>query len=61
MSEARFWYEHQPEDDTYRVFTELNGVTASCVVSSMHLIEEKRKPLLAACLPFKHAIVSFET
>ena len=47
--DERFWYEHQP-DDTYLVNMTINGVTASCVVSSMHLIEEKRARLREACL-----------
>ena len=49
-ADGRFWYEHQPSDDTYRVTMTINGVTASCVVSSMHLIEEKRARLREACL-----------
>ena len=48
--DERFWYEHQPQDDTYLVNMTINGVTASCVVSSMHLIEEKRARLREACL-----------
>ena len=49
-ADERFWYEHQPSDDTYLVTMTINGVTASCVVSSMHLIEEKRARLREACL-----------
>lgn len=45
-----FWYELQPEDNTYLVSMTINGVTASCVVSSDHLVEEKRARLREACL-----------
>ena len=44
-----FWYE-PTEDDMYRVFMKIDDVTASCTVSSMHLIEEKRAQLRRACL-----------
>ena len=50
MTEERFWYEHLPEDDMYRVCLSKNGITACCHVSSMHLIDEKRPRLEEACL-----------
>ena len=44
-----FWYE-PTGDSMYRVYMKINDVTASCTVSSMHLIEEKRAQLRGACL-----------
>lgn len=44
-----FWYE-ATEDDMYRVYMKIDEVTASCTVSSMHLIEEKKAQLRGACL-----------
>jgi hypothetical protein len=43
-----FWYE-ATEDSMYRVYMKIDGVTACCTVSSMHLIEEKRAQLRGAC------------
>jgi|TARA_Y100000289_G_C3922753_1_gene151420 hypothetical protein len=49
VKNEEFWYE-PTEDSMYRVHMKINDVTASCTVSSMHLIEEKRAQLRGACL-----------
>jgi len=45
----QFWSE-PTEDSMYRVCMKINDVTACCIVSSMHLIEDKRSQLRNACL-----------
>ncbi len=50
MTSEKFWYEHLPEDDMYRVWLTVDGFTAHTHVSSMHLIDEKRPQLREACL-----------
>jgi len=45
----QFWSE--PTDDNMcRVCMKINDVTACCIVSSVHLIEQKRNQLREACL-----------
>jgi len=36
------------EDDMYRVSLTLDGISATTYVSSMHLVEDKRKQLLSS-------------
>ena len=50
VTDEKFWYEHLPETDMYRGWMMVEGVSAYCHVSSMHLIDEKRGQLREACL-----------
>lgn len=50
VTDEKFWYEHLPETDMYRVWMSVDGVSSHCHVSSMHLIDEKRGQLREACL-----------
>lgn len=49
VKNEEFWYE-PTEDNMYRVCMKINDVTACCLVSSMHLIDEKQGQLRGACL-----------
>ena len=58
MTSEKFWYEHLPEDDMYRVWLSVDGISVHCHVSSMHLIDEKRNQLREAC--FRKSYEAFD-